>query len=400
MSVRRLLLRAGVAALALLAADQLCRFLLLDDDRFLGRPIAPFDPPLFSPAQRAALERVESQLASGSEGNQRFDPELGWCNRPDSGFGEFRYDWAGARIGAAPLARPKPPGVRRVLAIGCSMTHGEEAAASESWCALVDQALDEVEVANLGVAAYGLDQALMRLVRDGPALEGDEVWLGCLPAAALRITTLYRPLLDHWSLDVAFKPRFVLGDDGELRRVACPVARLEDFPRLLRDQRALLAALGTDDPWIARAPIAYAPRGSHWMHRSFAARLALSALEAGGRDVGPCFAGSGSECSRLLTAIVRRTAQEARALGAGFRLLVLPGEDDLRDREERGRGRWEPWTEELSREGLSVLDLAPALAGAGPRAELFAAHGHYSRRGNRVLADAAVEALRTEPLDR
>ena len=51
--------------------------------------------------------------------------------------------------------------------------------------------------------------------------------------------------------------------------------------RLIKQR--LLEVLGADDPWIARAPRAYAPRGSAWSHRSGLARLALTALESRGR---------------------------------------------------------------------------------------------------------------------
>jgi hypothetical protein len=387
--LRRAATRATLCAAILLVLDLACDRLFLADGLFLGRPVAPFDPPLFSPDQRAALERIERELAQAGS-TARFDAELGWCNRPESGFGEFRYDWAGARIGAAPLARPKAPGVRRVVAIGCSMTHGEEVGALESWCAVVDAERPDLEVANLGVAAYGLDQALLRLRRDGPALEADEVWLGALPAAALRVTTLYRPLLDHWSLDVAFKPRFTLAEGGALVPVPNPVGRAEDIPRLLHDADAFRSALGDDDPWLRRAPLAYARRGSHWSHRSFAARLLLSAHEAGGRAIEACF-GEETEFGRLYTGIVRATAAEARASGARFRLLLLPGERDLEDRRERGRGYWEDWAARRRDEGLRVLDLSQALAASGlPARALFAPRGHYTPAASRIVARAIL----------
>ncbi len=398
MKSARLALRAGVSALALLLIDQACDRFLLADRFFLGRPVAPFDPPLFSPAQRAALERIETQLAAGeSVEHLRFDPELGWCNKPGSGSGDFRYDWAGARIGLEPLAREKRSGVRRIVAIGCSMTHGDEVGPRGSWCARVDEALPEVELANLGVAAYGIDQALLRLRRDGPALDADEVWLGLLPAAALRVTTLYRPLLDHWSLDVAFKPRFALGPQGGLERIPCPAPRFDDIPRLLGDQRAFIQALAGHDPWVERAPLAYAPRGSHWTHRLFTTRLVLTLLEGGGRAPEPCFGDPPGEFGRLFTAIVRATAEEARSQGTSFRLLVLPGREELLDRLRHGRGYWEDWAGRLESGGISVLDASGFLLREDAlREELFEPHGHYSREGNRLVAEFLLERLRRE----
>lgn len=392
MRVGRFALRSVLVLAALAGADWLLGRLVLADGWFLGRPVAPFDPPLFSPSQRRVLEQIERELASGQPRPGRFDAELGWCNKPDSGFGEFRYDWAGARIGTAPLARTKTPGIRRVVAVGCSMTHGEEVGAAESWCARTDELLAGVEIANIGAAAYGLDQALLRLRRDGWPLEPDEVWLGVLPLAALRVTTSFRPLLDHWSLDVAFKPRFVLGADGELVLVPSPASTLTDVPRLLRDQRAFLAALG-DDPWIARASLAYAPRGSSWTQQSFAGRLLATAWERSGRDLEACFDPE-HEFGRLYSAIVRAMARECSERGVAFRLILLPGEDDLRRRARERGGYWESWSERLRDEGMVVVDLAPVLLRAGGDvALLFGPGGHYTSAGSELVARGLLDLL-------
>jgi hypothetical protein len=391
MRIGRIALRSAGLLLVLVVADRLLAGAVLSDGFFLGRPVAPFDPPIFSPAQRRALEKLEAGLAAGKP-TGKFDPELGWCNKPDSGFGEFRYDWAGARIGLAPLAETKASGVRRVVALGCSMTHGEEVGATESWCARVDALEGGLEIANLAVAAYGIDQALMRLRRDGWKLEPDEVWLGVLPQAGLRVTTLFRPLLDHWSLDVAFKPGFRLGADGALALVPNPVRSTADIVRLLGDQRALLAAL-EGDPWVSRAPRAYAPRGSSWTHSSFVARLVLTAWERGGREFEACF-DEEQEFGRLYTAIVRSMARECAEQRVVFRLLLLPGESDLRSRTEAGRGYWEDWAERLRGEGVDVVDLCPALS--GPLAEgrvLFAPGGHYTAEASELVARALGATL-------
>jgi len=390
MARRRVALGAGVALLALLLADQAADRLLLADGQFLGRPVAPFDPPLFSPSQRQVLAQIERDPAAIQAG--KFDPELGWCNRPGSGFGEQTYDELGARIGLAPLARAKPAGVRRALALGCSMTHGDEVGAGEAWCAQVDAALPALEVANLGVPAFGIDQALLRLRRDGPALAPDEVWLGILPQAALRVTTRYRPLLDHWSLDVAFKPAFELAPDGALVLLPDPVRSPADILRLLTDQQLFLDALG-NDPWIRHAPAAFAPRGSSWMQHSFATRLWLTLREAGGRDLAPCFDDE-SDFGRLFTALTRATAAEAAELGARFRILVLPGADDLVERASVGRGYWEDWAARRAAEGLSVFDASSALVDSGVElGQLFAPHGHYNARASALVARALAAEL-------
>jgi hypothetical protein len=393
MGVGRIATRATLVLAVLVGADWLLARAVLGDGRFLGRPIAPFDPPLFSSSQRAGLEHIEAELAGSQPKTGKFDADLGWCNPPRSGFGAFTYDWSGARIGAAPLARAKVPGQRRVVAVGCSMTHGEEVGATEAWCARVDALLEDLEVANLGVAAYGIDQALLRLRRDGWPLEPDEVWLGILPQAALRMSTLFRPLLDHWSLDVAFKPRFLLDPAGELELVPNPARSLAEAASLLRDQQRFVAALGQHDPWVARARLAYAPRGSSWTHASFTARLMLTLQERSGRDFEACF-DERSEFGRLYSAIVRTMARECVARGARLRVLVLPGPSDLEQLREAGRGYWEDWLARLQAEGTSVLDLAPRLSQAQAEGrQLFEPGGHYTPEAGELVARALRDEL-------
>jgi hypothetical protein len=392
MSRRRLAVRVGAVLAVLVLLDVGAARLLLADDRFLGRAVAPFDPPLFSPAQFRALERVQGQVAGTVPDSGRFDPDLGWCNPVNGGSGEFRYDWAGARIARQPLARAKPDGVRRVVAVGCSMTHGEEVLALETWCGLVDDLREDVEVANLGVAAYGIDQAWLRLRRDGFRLQPDEVWLGVLPQAALRVTTRFRPLVDHWSLDVAFKPAFRMDGTGSLEALPCPARSLSDVVRLLTDQEAFLEAFGGRDPWVDAVPAAYAPRGSDWRHGLLSTRLLLTALEARGRDVRAAY-DARRPVGALFAALIHGLAREVDEAGAVLRVVVLPGADDLRARADEGRGYWEPWAAELASSGVLVLDASAALAAAGPVEGLFAPHGHYSPEGNRIVAQVLAGVL-------
>ncbi len=386
-----------VAALALGLVDQVLLRTVLADGELLGRKVAPFDPPLFSPSQVESLARIRRHVETGDPPAEsfRFDPELGWCPRPDSGHGEFRYDWAGCRIGVAPLSRELDSSQRRVVTIGCSMTHGEEVGALETWSAQIDAELDGVEVANLGVAAYGIDQALLRLRRDAADLAPYEVWLGFFPAAAGRVTTGYRPLIRHWSIDVAFKPRFSLTETGLSLRPN-PVHSLEHVVRLFDSQSDFLAALGEDEPWIRRARSAYAPRGSHLLHHSFLGRVGATLLEAGGRDQRPWFQKRDHEHGRLLSAIVRETARAADELGAGFLLLALPDARDLDSARANGRGYWADWLDNLGDEGLRTLDLSSALLAAEASTELFAQNGHYSAAGNRVVAQGILDHLRAE----
>ena len=251
-----------------------------------------------------------------------------------------------------------------------------------------------MEVANLGVGAFGLDQAFLRWRRVARELEADEVWLGLLPAAALRNLSMYWPAMEHWGSTVSTKPRFVLDDDGRLELLANPAASEADLVRLLRNQEEFVRRVGRGDVWLQRVPAAYAPFGSHWSHRLATGRLLLTVLDRRGRDPARWLRDEESVAFRLIRAIVLRMAEEVAAQNATrFRLLILPAREDLRDREAEPRAYWEGLVDGLRRAGVTVLDLSDALVAVGATRDdrFWSEGGHYSPRANREVASALVE---------
>jgi len=390
--VKRLARRALLALAGLALADQAAQWTVLADGRLAGAHVAPHAPPLFTEEQveEIALLRRDPTLAAppGSSASL-FDAELGWAPRPGSRGRRASYDEHGARRSLVPLADGPRPGLRRVVALGCSFTHGDEVGEGESWAALLSDEREDLEVANLGFGGYGLDQALLRWRRDGRPLAADEVWLGWMPGASLRVTTHLPLLANHWTRHVLFKPRFVLAG-GELALRPSPTPDRASLLALYDDPARLLAALGPDDPWIARARGCYLPRGDVWWHRSALARIAMTARERGARDPSAWLAREESGLSALLVALVEATAREARLAGARFRLLLLPSRHDL-----AGPPYWEPTLTALRALGLEVIDLAPDLAAQGiaNQPDAWMPGGHYAPRAHRLVADAIARRL-------
>jgi hypothetical protein len=384
---------AALAAAGLLA-DQVLQHTALADGVFLGRCVAPFDPPLFSPAQRQALDALRRGVA-GDElyvETSAFDPELGWCPRPSSSSMGASFDALGARAGTRPHAAQPAAGGRRVIALGCSFTLGLEVGDAEAWPALVEAAEPGLEVVNLGVAGYGLDQAYLRYLRDGTELGAEEVWLGLMPEGAPRVATQYAPTCLRWASTCAFKPRFVPdpGSSGGLRLVPSPARSLEQTLRLLDDQEAFVAALGGTDLWVRRTPAAYAPRGTSPAHWFAATRLALTLYERRGGS--PAWLQDpDSEVYRVLRGVVIKLRDDCGAGGARLRLAVLPSRPDL-----RGAAYWDDLVDDLRAAGVDCFDASPPLRLAGGAAEpaLWMPQEHYSPKGNAVVADAIRAAWR------
>jgi hypothetical protein len=391
--------------LAVVLFDQVVNIMALGGGFFQGRRVAPFDPPLFSDEQRTSLLQIDAAAQSGGTppDGQPFDAELGWVPQPGGHDRWGDYDAQGARADGSPLAAARSPERIRVAALGCSFTHGQSCPGEDTWASQLERLRSgQIEIANLGVIDYGLDQSLLRARRELPRLQPDEIWYGWRPAMTLRITTVYPAALNHGRATLAFKPRFVL-ERQALRLIPNPAHTAADFMRLCTDQAAFLAAIDGHDLWIARSPIAWAPFGSSWRHRFALPRLLLTIDEEGDRDPEPWLADRNTPVARLFQALVLQMAQDATSASARFRLLVLPDRGDLRWRQRTGlQGYWSDQVVQLTAAGIDVLDLSPALEalGAADQPDLWLDDGHYGKALNAAVAEFLATRISRGPTPR
>jgi hypothetical protein len=151
----------------------------------------------------------------------RFDERLGWSLRPGAvavseATGcpvEYRINSRGFRGPEVSAARP--PGVFRVLLLGDSRTFGYGVPEQKHFSSVLAGYFRSVEVLNLGVSGYGLDQSLLLLREEGFGLEPDLVVLYLSHFGGNRHM--------HARRFGGEKPRFVLAPDGSLVLRNCPV---------------------------------------------------------------------------------------------------------------------------------------------------------------------------------
>jgi len=120
-----------------------------------------------------------------------------------------------------------------VVVLGDSFTYGSWAPDREVWPAILQQLDDRLHVINLAVGGYGVDQMYLML-RDTIT-----EYKPRLVVFALISDDLNRSLL---SFRECRKPRFVIGNNGELILANTPIGDLGDTRKRLKDQYGLLLA--------------------------------------------------------------------------------------------------------------------------------------------------------------
>jgi hypothetical protein len=146
-----------------------------------------------------------------------YDADLGWRHLPNvTKSGEFWGRSEPATTNAHgwrddETSFEKPPGVRRVVCVGDSFTFGVAVDYGERFTEFLEDELEDVEAINLGANAFGTDQELLVLEREGFRYDPDVVVLTAFLGNDLADILYDRK--NHWP-----KPHFTLAT-GELELV-------------------------------------------------------------------------------------------------------------------------------------------------------------------------------------
>lgn len=373
---RRLLL---AVALGLVAVDVGLSAWIGTDGLLLGHPLPPHGA-ITHPRQRAWVEELRAE----PRGVGTFDAELGWTVRASaaSADGKFRTNSIGAR-GTREYSVEKPAGVTRVVCVGDSFIWGDEVADADTFEAQLEVLRPDVECVNLGVAAYGTDQALLRWRRDGERLAPDVLVVGLLLENIGRNVNRYRPLWYPGSASAPAKPRFVLAE-GALELVPSPFSMRGELADAI-DDGSVVARIAEHEYWRAE---------SGWWGVSSLARCIVAVVSDRERDVERLWRDTEAEPFRVTLALL-----------AAFRaprviVVVFPRLVDLDGLEDGAQPYWSGLTAELERRGVEHVDLGRVLARAladhhrdGAFLHPFVG-GHLSRAGNEIVARQVSERLR------
>jgi lysophospholipase L1-like esterase len=193
--------------IALVLASVLCGLFVLE----IGCRVAR-GPQALLHWPNIVLEQRQSMARRNLDSRFSYDPQLGYVQRAGFETKDLNYDGHGFRR-MPPLpadASEGPP----VLATGDSFTQGDEVTDDESWPAVL-QGLVKRKTINAGVAAYGIDQTVLRTEQLAAELKPSVIVVGFI-ADDLRRAEMSRT----WGAE---KPYFtVKGGALDLHNVPVP----------------------------------------------------------------------------------------------------------------------------------------------------------------------------------
>lgn len=387
-SKRRKLLLVGV--ISLVALEVSARFFTSRGHNGMPRigrvPLLPYRP---------SAQRIKASLAANAGSSYIVaDAKLGWTIRPDGvstgdgGEPLYRSNPQGVR---APTEREygpdPPPGKVRIVTVGDSFTHCDEVRDSETWQQGLEVLRGDLEVLNLGVPAYGTDQALMRWRSDGRRFRAQLVVLGIWPVNMCRNLGLMRYYLVPTEGFMS-KP-MMIEEGGALTVINSPTMEEDELIATLTHPET--NPILVHDFWYRNDET---QRRHYQSVRALRTAGSLFTLLERRRTRARIYSGAEPAGIEITVAIAEQFARDVRAAGSTPLVLLFPMRD-LLDRHTASEPF--PLVKTLREHGLEVIDIDPAFGrearthGVEP---LFTEQGHLSPTGNKWLARELASELR------
>ena len=357
-------------------------------ERLLGKPwyyLVPFDLPDAMPSvvPEPGAYRV-------------YDPDLGWTlGRFGKSEPLYFSDRDGVRCSrqaferqsreAGPAGADTAASTRHavdVVALGDSFTHGDEVSFEDAWPTRL--AAGGLDVLNLGVGGYGIDQAILRYEKT--PVDASVVILGLiagdLERAQSQIYNLSRGGLKS-------KPLFVF-EDGK--------ARLENRPAVHGEALRRELDLGAESPLLRRERI-FGPRlyQRHVWDGLYLLRVPYSLWVAADYRPPPILTTPGPNHEHSLQ-ILQYGKDLATSRGARF-LVVLLGNNNTFALRSTLDDPWTLFKKSLERAEIDFLDTSPSLYAIyrdEPGRVINVSGVHYTPQANELVA-RQVETYLTAP---
>ena len=335
------------------------------------------------PKNWGELTRHNRQLLD--EANTRptfsvYDDLMGWTVGPSrrSANGLYYSSSEGIRAPHEDVSFAELTEKTRIALVGDSYTFGEDVAYEDTWGFLLENALgSEIQVLNFGVPGYGVDQAYLRYEKDVRKWKPKVVIFSFIAHDVERTMTVYTSLnYPGWNMPFS-KPRFILRD-GDLKKLNVPPLAPEAI--FSRGSISELPFLEYDRGY----------RQSDWRRSffqfSYLARAFMTWLprwEAVTPDV------SDEALVSVNASILRAFVRSAEEAGAAPIVVYHPKREF-----NNSSSSYVPLGKRVLQEaGLVYTDPTSCLLELD-QADWFIPHGHYTAKGNAMVAKCLVKAVR------
>ena len=300
-----------------------------------------------------------------------YDPLLGWINKPNSyvedmyGPGKYLRTNAQRFRGDREYDPNVIKGEKRFICSGDSFTLGYGVGNPDTWCALLEAQMPNIETINMGQGGYGIDQAYLWYTRDGTRLKHDTLifafnTLGFGRMAWDRLSTYPKPLLDV--------------RDGKIMHRNNPVPKPNYLTRWLPRYEAFLSDLNV---------MRLIKRVKNWN---------------GYRNPSKGNGWHKTDINQLTSALFQSLVEQARESGSRVKFVFLPLKSDCRQ-EASQTNNWRRFLQlNAKKHGWDYIDLIKDYCGLDPHStsRLFIKEnienylwsaGHYSEEGNQYVAE-------------
>lgn len=383
--VTRALLATGGLLVALVVSEGLLRLITQDSpsgqEYLLGRQWRYLVP-----------LHVPSSLDDRSKGTYRqYDPDLGWTIGASGSEPPIYFsDLDGVRCELDQRWESVyPPGMRvDVITIGDSFTHGDEVLVEESWPAELARR-SGASVLNLGVFAYGVDQATLRYLHWADRNPASTVILGLVAGDFPRSMNLVRGLMTH-SPNWKSKPAFRF-DGDQVRIINSPALRGGDLLRELR--------LGGSSRFLMQDPFMHPLMlQQHFLDRSYLFRVLKSVpVWRSSRFTQPGIEEylSSGEWFEHNIGIIEYLNSQVMSRGGKLMVVFLGEQNSLSALSEKSE-LWSSLSVRLERSGVEYVD--PTRAQwlrwkSDPHSVINAGGVHYTPEENSLVAEEIAARL-------
>ena len=260
-----------------------------------------------------------------------------------------------------------------------------------------------LEVPNFGVGAYGLDQSFLRYQQDAVDFSPHIVVIGFMSENIHRSVNTFPPFYVPEIFEPRSKPRFRI-DGNSLVLLENPLARPEEYRKLLSDDASLIERLGENDFYYQTR---YRPGPFFFLPSARLLRFLASSLSSERILVRGAY-NPRSEAFRVTTRIFSEFYETAIEHRSSPIVAIFPRKSDLVRVRESASRVYAPLLTYLESEQIRTIDVLECLHAADPirtidvleclhaadpRAVQFLPGGHYAPRTNRVVARCIYGAL-------